>query len=618
MRHLLLAFSLIAAPAHAQPPAPSARPIVRTAADLPQTRYAVPEPPSRYVFTDGFVRDLVPRLRADAERALAGNDFSEASLRRQLASGLAAIALIQNRPADAEHIILAQRALETQPQLRALAILHFDALAAAQAAPAAERCAAGARRLTERLAGANPVEVRGEVASRWSQFQLTSPAFDGAGLQAADRNAARLGGVNLIEGMIMVRARAATDLVPPCREPLSAPLRAWLDAPGNAEPNIWPEREPPASVFAGVAPVTVAVWDTGLDYTMFAGQLAIDPAEPLDGRDNDGNGVVDDVHGPTFDARLQPSPSPLQPLSPPLAERYLAAATLTQGESDHRFGLDTPHARLFALHARTASIEEQATDLRLAAELGYRGHGTFIGSQIVEGLPFVRLYNLRMIPYGRTPDPVPVAEPEVDRWIAQLRPSIRRMRAAGVRVVNLSWSQVDDNGSSLIENGLETDPARARERSRAMYERLRAAMLEAFREAPDILFVSAAGNDGSRSEDIRPIPDSLGLPNQIVVGAVGPGGAAASFTSFGDRVRLYANGGLARGRSPGGGWDHAGGTSMAAPLVVRTAAQMLAVNPSLIPEQLIEGMLATATTSPQDLRLIHPAAAVGWAAQRRR
>jgi hypothetical protein len=113
MRHLLLAFSLIAAPAHAQPPAPSARPIVRTAADLPQTRYAVPEPPSRYVFTDGFVRDLVPRLRADAERALAGNDFSEASLRRQLASGLAAIALIQNRPADAEHIILAQRALET-------------------------------------------------------------------------------------------------------------------------------------------------------------------------------------------------------------------------------------------------------------------------------------------------------------------------------------------------------------------------------------------------------------------------------------------------------------------------------------------------------------------------
>lgn len=609
---LVMVAALLALPSAlaAQPPA---RPVVRTAADLPQARYPLPEPPSRHAFSQRFVRELLPRLRADAERALEDNDFVEASLRRQVASGLAAIALLQGRPADAERIVAAQRATETQPQLRALGLLHLDALAATVAAPAAERCPAGERRLAQRLAGTNPVEVRREVASRWSQFQLTSPAFDGAGLQEADRNAARLGGAGFLEALTMVRVRAATDLIPPCRDQLSAPLRAWLDDPAHAEPNIWPEREPPATAFAGAAPVTVAVWDTGLDYTIFAGQLAADPAEPLDGRDNDGNGVVDDVHGPTFDARLQPSPAPLQPLSDALAARYLTAAALAQGESDHRFGLDTSSARLFALHARSASIEEQAVDVRLGGELGYRGHGTFIGSQIVEGLPFVRLYNMRLIPYGRAPDPIPVAEPELERWIAQLRPALRRMRAAGVRVANLSWSHVDDGGEGLIEAGLETDPARARDRSRAMYERLRAAMVEAFREVPDILFVSAAGNDGSRNEDIRPLPDSLGLPNHIIVGAVGPGGAAASFTSVGERVRLYANGGLARGRAPGGGWDHAGGTSMAAPLVVRTAAQMLAVNPRLAPAQLIEGMLATATGNPQDLRLVHPAAAVAWA-----
>jgi subtilisin family serine protease len=611
--HLILAAFLLAASADQPQPTPPTRPVVRTAADLPQTRHPVPEPPSRYVFTEAFARDLLPRLRADAERALVGSDFVEITLRRQLASGLAAIAVLQNRPSDAERVIAAQRAVENQPQLRALVSLNFDALAAATAAPPAERCAAGARRITERLAGTNPIEARQEVALRWSQMQLTSRAFDGAGLQDVDRNAARLGGISLLEGMTMARIRAATDLIPPCRDRLSAALRTWLDDPAHAEPNIWPERESPAAAFASAAPVTVAVWDTGLDYTLFAGQLAIDPAEPLDGRDNDGNGVVDDVHGPTFDARLQPSPAPLQPLSEPLADRYLAAATLAQGESDHRFGLDTAHARLFALHARSASLEEQAIDVRLGAELGYRSHGTFIGSQIAEGLPFVRLYNMRMIPYGRTPDPVPVAEAEIERWIAQLRPMLRRMRAAGVRVANLSWSHVDDGGEGLLENGLETDPARARQRSRAMYERLRAAMIDAFKEAPDVLFVSAAGNDGSRNEDIQPLPDSLGLPNHVIVGAVGPGGGPASFTSIGERVRLYANGGRARGRAPGGGWDHSGGTSMAAPLVVRTAAQMLAVNPRLTPAQLIEGMIATATANAQNLRLIHPAAAVQWA-----
>jgi hypothetical protein len=106
----------------------------------------------------------------------------------------------------------------------------------------------------------------------------------------------------MLTGLSMASVRALVDLAPPCRQQLSAPLRAWLDDPANAEPNIWPDREPAANMFTETRPVTVAVWDTGLDYTLFAAHLAADPAEPLDGRDNDGNGVVDDVH-----ARLTPT-----------------------------------------------------------------------------------------------------------------------------------------------------------------------------------------------------------------------------------------------------------------------------------------------------------------------
>jgi hypothetical protein len=610
---LLLVTPMVSVAQPVQQVRETARPVIRTRADLPQGRFPVPERPTRYVFSPAFINDFLPRLRAEAEQVLAGSEFVEAGLRRQMSGGLAAIALIQNRPADAERLIVAQRAVETQPQLKALALLHFDGLAAVRAAPPSERCAAGARRLRERIAGTNPLEARQEVTRRWSTFQLASEAFNGAGLQDADRESAQHGGVDLLTGLSMASVRALVDLAPPCRQQLSASLRAWLDDPANAEPNIWPDREPAADIFAKSRPVTVAVWDSGLDYTLFAGQLAADPAEPLDGRDNDGNGVVDDVHGPTFDARIQPSSLPMQPLSAPLAERFSLAGALYEGDRDLELGLDTPMARHFALHARSAPIDEQAIDVRLAGELTFRRHGTFIGSQILEGLPFVRLYNVRMLPGGFLPEPIYTSEPEMERWIAQLRPTLRRMRAAGVRVVNMSWDQLDDGGHSLIEGGLETDAARARQRSRAMYDAAAAAWRQALAETPDILFVIAAGNDGSRNEDIAPVPTSLPFPNIVVVGAVGPGGAPASFTSFGERVRLYASGARARGRAPGGGWAHANGTSMAAPLVVRTAAQMLAINPRLTPTQLIDGMMATATSNSQNLRLIHPAAAVDWA-----
>lgn len=52
------------------------------------------------------------------------------------------------------------------------------------------------------------------------------------------------------------------------------------------------------------------------------------------------------------------------------------------------------------------------------------------------------------------------------------------------------------------------------------------------------------------------------------------------------------------------------GTSMAAPLVVGAAAQMLAVNPKLTSAELVQGLMATATDGEEDLRLLHAAAAV--------
>ena len=52
----------------------------------------------------------------------------------------------------------------------------------------------------------------------------------------------------------------------------------------------------------------------------FPGQLAHDPAEPFDGRDNDRNGVVDDIFGPTYDPYLRPTARVNEPVSAALAD----------------------------------------------------------------------------------------------------------------------------------------------------------------------------------------------------------------------------------------------------------------------------------------------------------
>jgi hypothetical protein len=70
--------------------------------------------------------------------------------------------------------------------------------------------------------------------------------------------------------------------------------------------DIWPARQPAEVTFATAQPVAAAVWDSGYDATLFLGQLTRDSAEPLDGRDNDGNGVADDWNGPTYDIDLRP------------------------------------------------------------------------------------------------------------------------------------------------------------------------------------------------------------------------------------------------------------------------------------------------------------------------
>ena len=585
--------------------------VIRNEGDLPQKRFKTELPPSKLFLDakfDAFARDA----RAEGERLLAEYTIEDAVIERRIRGGLAALDILAGDSARAARRAEEQRARETKPQLKSIGFLLYDAIAAASEKGG---CSAGAARIDAMLRDTDPALVRDEVLLRLGQIEtMSGPYLAGLFVTALDPTAEQAGSIDVLDAMWLATARVQARELPRCRSEFALALRAWAGDPAHAPRDIWPERDPSADAMRGAKPVVVGVWDTGMDTGLFPNQLAIDPAEPLDGKDNDGNGVVDDVHGPSWDAHVNPLASTLRPASATVAAHLALYTAGVKGERDLIYGFDTDEARLYAQRARDADTDAQTADADAQAEIGFRSHGTFVSSQIADGAPWVRLYNIALIPGGNDPKPVPYAEPEFERLGAAITRAARRMRGAGVRIVNMSWGYtVDEFAHDLVQNRLETDPERARARAEKMYQMLSAPLEAAMRACPDILFVASAGNNNQTAQTFAAAPQGFKLPNLLVVGATGQSGQPTSFTTFGGNVGVYARGEGAAGRIPGGMPMRSSGTSMAAPLTVRAAAEMLAVNPKLTPAMVIEGLKSTATDGPGGTRLIHPAHAVEWA-----
>jgi subtilisin family serine protease len=130
-------------------------------------------------------------------------------------------------------------------------------------------------------------------------------------------------------------------------------------------------------------------------------------------------------------------------------------------------------------------------------------------------------------------------------------------------------------------------------------------------KAPEILFVTAAGNSNDDPTFNESIPSSIVLPNLLTVGAVDQAGDEAGFTSYGPTVKVHANGYQVESFLPGGTRVALSGTSMASPQVTNLAAKMLAVNPKLKPQDLIRLIVDTGERSADGRRhLMHPKKAV--------
>lgn len=122
------------------------------------------------------------------------------------------------------------------------------------------------------------------------------------------------------------------------------------------------------------------------------------------------------------------------------------------------------------------------------------------------------------------------------------------------------------------------------------------ALKEAIQRANDagILFLAAAGNNGTNNDEQAFFPANYDVPNLISVAALDNSGQLADFSCYGqNKVHIAAPGVAVLSSILDGGMDYWSGTSMATPHVSGVAALVLANEPELTVAELRERLLKT-------------------------
>jgi subtilisin family serine protease len=297
-------------------------------------------------------------------------------------------------------------------------------------------------------------------------------------------------------------------------------------------------------ITTGSRDVVIGIIDTGIDinHPDLAANIWHNPADPVDGIDNDGNGFIDDVNGWNF--------------SPCLTE----AAGSTCGNNDVFGGDNTPGVY------PNDQTDDHGT--HVAGTIGAVGNN----NRGAVGINWqVSLMSLKIFGPSTTTSAIinayAYAKQMRDLWDAS-----GGTKGANIRVLNNSYGGGDFAFSEL--DGIRS-------------------------LNPKILFVVAAGNAANNNDTFPFYPANYDVPNLISVAASNRTEQISGFSDYGQRtVHLAAPGEMILSTTPDGTYDYYDGTSMATPHVVGAAALVCAANPSISVARLRGALLFSGDVTP--------------------
>ena len=372
-------------------------------------------------------------------------------------------------------------------------------------------------------------------------------------------------------------------------------------------------------------PIIVGVIDSGLDTTTVSLQQSLwtNPGERADGKDSDGNGYTDDLHGwnflgtadGTFNMitagteeyrqfkRLYPkykntvSRDSVQDKKEydfyvrmrkeAKIDQYLRFYEVASQSLDRLDSLSLK--RLEQMAKNIHSIEHEA-DKRLLmgdnmddADDRYYGnptltiegceHGTFVAGVIGGDAKGDHRFD------GIAPDVARLmivrASPDGDEYDKDIASSIRYAVDNGARVINISLGKYYSPQERMVNDAIRYAADR------------------------DVLVICAAGNNSRNLDTIPCYPSGVDragrfLPNFLRVGASDEQGRCAQMSNYGSKtVHLFAPGTLIASVFPGNKYDLSQGTSLAAPIVTGVATLLRSYFPYLKAAQIRQLLMET-------------------------
>lgn len=369
---------------------------------------------------------------------------------------------------------------------------------------------------------------------------------------------------------------------------------------------------------------TIAIIDSGTDieHPDLAEKIWTNPVDfSLDGRDNDGNGFQDDIHGWNFFGNNNE-----------LID--LKYSSVYNSDIEKFFAIQDLFLIGQASDADMAWVKEKVADQEFAKSLMIYGtfvHGTHVAGIAAKGNPDARVVTLRLVP--------------VENPLLNLVQDVIRARDAGVapsvitktiikgglyllagaqgkafemvgQYVNSVKADVANAslGTSMLQarmiitpivklaiGGKEPDAASVDELAIYFLEQCVKQQSVIATSSPDTLFVFASGNDGLNN-DVYPVsPANAGLENTISVGASIEHSAIAPFSNYGKKVDVLAPGVAIVSSIPAGGQMALTGTSQAAPFVSGVAGRIKDINPALTPAD-IKAIIIETVDIREDLK----------------
>jgi subtilisin family serine protease len=547
-----------------------ARKIVEKADELPRHTYTLSKPPSEFLRDDAAFAPFAAAVKRDIQGDLAALEIKDRTALQRYKGTLLNLALLERDFAAARGLIAELRALEEKPGQKFTAGL----LAEAWTNTSVKRPDPAAftqifRSDFAALLAALPWDAVQDILKEMKgNYEIRSEALlVGFAREQFDPAAAQAGTISgdVAGQLISYRNQLLNYL--PLKSAIVGALSDLVAAHKVAKPDRWTPRLINLAANSTATPVAVGIWDSGVDTGIF-------PAN----RYTDGDGR----HGLAFDLNADPSPDLVYPLGAAAARTEQAIARL-KGFIDLQASVDSDESAALKSFMSGLQAEQVKPTIEELDLFGNWSHGTHVAGIAVAGNPFARLAVARITFDHRLIPAKPTVEQARKDAVAHAQ-VVAYFRQAGVRVVNMSWGgSVRDYENALEANGVG-DPAVRQKSAREIFDITRDALFTAIKNAPEILFVAAAGNSDNNVKFDEFVPSSFQLPNMITVGAVDQAGEETSFSSFGPMVNVHANGFEVESYIPGGRRLKFSGTSMAAPQVTNLAGKLFALDPKLTPE----------------------------------